>query len=312
MRAKYAFYRQDANLRAMHAAHAFVPLWDDHEFRNNYTKNKWSFPEPFFQQKKALAWQAWFERMPVPRTAEELTRTYRSLRLGATAELFASTPASTRTTSRAATAAARPAPRRDATGRTMLGAAQKAWLLTGVRGSQARWKLLANPNMMMGMAIGANGERAYLDSWDGYGAERTELLSTIANQVRNCVVVTGDDHDTFAAELWNTGFAPGSAPSNPAGTRKAAVEFVVPSVTSANTGDSKGAAAARTEEQNRLGRNGHLKLCDMVQHGYGVLEVTDAEARFTYRQVDKLSATAGVSTSYQARTARGSSRIEVG
>jgi alkaline phosphatase D len=310
MRAKYAFYRQDANLRAMHAAHAFVPLWDDHEFRNNYTKNKWSFPELFFQQKKASAWQAWFERMPVPRTAEELTRTYRSLRLGATAELFTLDTRQYKDDQPCGDGGSKACPEADAAGRTMLGAAQKAWLLGGVRASQARWKLLANPNMMMGMAVGANGERAYLDSWDGYGAERTELLSTIANQVQNCVVVTGDDHDTFAAELWNTGFAPGGAPSNPAGTRKAAVEFVVPSVTSTNTGDSKGAAAARTEEQLRLGRNGHLKLCDMVQHGYGVLEVTTAEARFAYRQVDKLSATAGVTTSYQLRVPEGRVELE--
>ena len=63
----------------MHAQHAFLPLWDDHEFRNNYSKDNWSLPELFFQEKKSAAWHAWFERMPVPRYADDMTRTYRSL-----------------------------------------------------------------------------------------------------------------------------------------------------------------------------------------------------------------------------------------
>ena len=183
-------------------------------------------------------------------------------------------------------------------------------LFRSLRTSGARWKVLANPNMMMGMVSGANGERAYLDTWDGYGAERTELLSLAADRVENLLVVTGDDHDTFAAELWNTGFGPGSAPANPPGTRRAGVEFVVPSVTSTNTGDSKGAAGARTEEQNRLSHNSHLKLVDMVQHGYGVLDVDGDGARFSYREVDKLSASAGVRTSYEFTVPGGNATLE--
>ena len=53
MRAKYTLYRSDADLRAMHAQHAFLPLWDDHEFRNNYSKDNWSLPELFFQEKSS-------------------------------------------------------------------------------------------------------------------------------------------------------------------------------------------------------------------------------------------------------------------
>jgi alkaline phosphatase D len=310
MRAKYTFYRQDADLRAMHAKHAFLPLWDDHEFRNNYTKNKWSFPEPFFQSKKSAAWATWFERMPVPRSAAELTRTYRSLRLGRTVELFALDTRQYRDDQPCGDGGGKACPDADNPARTMLGTAQKSWLFGGLRDSGADWKLLANPNMMMGMVSGANGERAYLDTWDGYAAERTELLSLAADRVENLLVVTGDDHDTFAAELWNTGFGPGSAPANPPGTRRAGVEFVVPSVTSTNTGDSKGAAGARTEEQNRLSHNSHLKLVDMVQHGYGVLDVDGDGARFSYREVDKLSASAGVRTSYEFTVPGGNATLE--
>ncbi len=311
MRAKYTFYRGDADLRAMHAQHAFLPLWDDHEFRNNYSKDNWTLPELFFKEKRSEAWHTWFERMPVPRYAGDLTRTYRSLRLGRTVELFAIDNRQYKDDQPCDDGGSIVCAAADVPGRSMLGPAQKTWLEDGLRGSGARWKVLANPNMMMGMVTGAAGERAFMDTWDGYGAERTDLLSLAADRVSDLVVVTGDDHDTFAGELWNTGFAPGS-PGNPAGTRRSGVEFVVPSVSSTNTGDLKGTAGARTEEQKRLQYNPHLKLIDMRQHGYGVLEVTGDEAKLSYRAVDKLRPDAPMTTSYEARTARGSSRIEVG
>lgn len=120
------------------------------------------------------------------------------------------------------------------------------------------------------------------------------------------MVVTGDDHDTYAGELWDTGFAPGSTvglQNNPIGSRRAGVEFVVPAVTSANSGSHDG-------EANRLGHNAHLKLADMVQHGYGVLEIGDAEARFSFRQVDRLNPNAGVRTSYTRTVPNGQPVIE--
>lgn len=312
MRAKYTLYRSDPNLRAMHAQHAFLPLWDDHEFRNNYSKDNWTLPEPFFQEKKSAAWHAWFERMPVPRYGGDLTRTYRSLKLGRTVELFAIDNRQYKDDQPCDDGGSIVCAAADAPARSMLGPAQKTWLKDGLRSSGARWKVLANPNMMMGMVTGAAGERAFMDTWDGYGAERTELLSLAAERVSDLVVVTGDDHDTFSGELWDTGFAPGSpGAGNPGGTRRAGVEFVVPSVSSTNTGDTKGVTGAKAEEQKRLQYNPHLKLIDMRQHGYGVLEVTQDEAKLAYRAVNRLQANAGVSTSYQARTARGSSTVEV-
>lgn len=317
MRQKYEFYRSDKVLRDMHARHAFLPMWDDHEFRNNYDTVNWTFPaEPLFQEKKRWAWQAWFEHMPVPRFAGDPTRTYRSMRLGRTVELFATDSRQFRDDQPCGDnelTGPKLCGEADDPGRTLLGGPQKAWLLDGLANSRARWKVLANQNMLMGMIAGDQGERAWLDTWDGYGAERTELLSTIAEQVPNTVVVTGDDHDTYAAELWNTGFAPGStvgAQKNPIGTKRASVEFVVPSVSSTNTGDGADEDGAEQEERNRLGHNAHLKLIDMVQHGYGVLEVDQREARFAFREVDKTDPDAGVRTSYTLTVPSGNPVIE--
>lgn len=127
------------------------------------------------------------------------------------------------------------------------------------------------------------------------------------------MVVTGDDHDTYAGELWNTGFAPGSTvgvQQNPIGDRCAGVEFVVPSVTSGNTGDGAGEEGAEQEERNRLGHNTHLKLVDMMQHGYGVLEVQPNESRFVFRAVAKDRDDAGVRTSYTLTVPYGTPLME--
>ncbi|MFD4467236.1 alkaline phosphatase D family protein [Rhodococcus sp. NPDC058505] len=324
MRDKYRQYRTDADLRLMHSSHAFVPLWDDHEFRNNYSTDGWTFPVVSdidgaigFQQKKQWAWQSWFEHMPVPRFAGDPTRTYRSLRVGRTVELFAPDTRQYRDRQACDDAEFAVCTEADAPGRSMLGAAQKQWLLDGLTTSDARWKVVANANMMMGMAVADDGARAYMDTWDGYGAERAEILSTAAQSVDNLVLVTGDDHDGWAGELWDTGFAPGTATGaqvNAPGTRRAGVEFVVPSVTSANTGDggatgSSDVGGARAEEAARRARNPHLAHADMVSHGYGVLEVDAGEARFAFRAVDKLDRGAAVATSKELRVAAGDARL---
>ncbi|MFE3291280.1 alkaline phosphatase D family protein [Rhodococcus sp. NPDC059234] len=327
MRDKYRRYRTDDNLKLMHSRHAFLPIWDDHEFRNNYTKDGWTFPviSPVdgaigFQQKKQWAWKAWFEHMPVPRFADDPTRTYRSLRVGRTVELFA--PDARQYRDRQACGDSLDhilCAEADAPGRTLLGATQKRWLLDGMTGSDARWKVVANANMMMGMVVADNGTRAYMDTWDGYGAERSEILSTAAASVENMVLVTGDDHDGWAGELWDTGFAPGTSSGeqvNAPGTKRAGVEFVVPSVTSSNTADggytssSDATGAARAEEVNRRDHNPHVKHADMVSHGYGLLDVNAGEARFQFRAVDKLNPNSGVTTSKSFRTPAGQAVIE--
>ncbi|MGW6375670.1 alkaline phosphatase D family protein [Rhodococcus sp. NPDC055112] len=328
MREKYRKYRTDADLRLMHSRHAFLPIWDDHEFRNNYSKDGWKFPVVSdidgavgFQQKKQWAWQSWFDHMPVPRFANDPTRTYRSLRVGRTVELFAPDVRQYRDRQ----ACGGPLDHivcadADAPVRSMLGAPQKRWLLDSLTGSDARWKVVANANMMMGMVVADDGTRASMDTWDGYGAERAEILSTAAQSVENLVLVTGDDHDGYAGELWDTGFAPNTpsgAQANAPGSRRAGVEFVVPSVTSTNTGDggytgSSGDAAgsARAEEANRRDHNPHVKHVDMISHGYGLLDVNAGEARFHFRAVDKLNPNSGVATSKSVRTPAGQAVIE--
>ncbi|WP_067823891.1 alkaline phosphatase D family protein [Nocardia inohanensis] len=290
MREKYRVHRSDPDLHYMHSRHAFVPIWDDHEFRNNYWSGGWT-PGPLaevdrllsdFQQKKQWAWQSWFEYMPVPRFSEDPLRTHRTLRLGRTVELFAPDVRRFRDVQGCGDSM-RPVVCADADdpARSMLGRAQADWLIDGISESSAQWRVLANANMMMGMVVADDGSRAWLDTWDGYGAERARVLSAAAQRGPNLVVVTGDDHDAYAGELWDTGFAPGvtsGAQANTPGARRAGVEFVVPSLTSPGTGH-------HDEEALRKGHNPHLRYANMATHGYGVLEAGADEARFHFREV---------------------------
>jgi alkaline phosphatase D len=322
MRRKYTAYRRDPDLRAMHARHAFVPMWDDHEFRNNYHRGGWSFPLVLgdlaaldrltpHQRRMRWAWRAWFEHMPVPRVPRDPLRTYHKLRLGRTVELFTQDCRQYRDPQPCAGGLSpAPCPEADAP-RTMLGERQAAWLLGGLRSSRATWKVLANADMMVGLAVGADGVRHSTDAWDGYGAERRRILSAAAD-AGNVVVVTGDQHESYAAELWDTGFAPGSATgaqANPAGRRRASVEFVVTSVTSANTGDQHGTAAVAAEAAKRAQLNPHIRYADLSSHGYAVLEAGAEELRFAYRFVDRLTRDAPVTAGPAFHVAPGTPRL---
>jgi len=80
-RAKYRLYRSDADLRAAHAAHAFLPVWDDHEFVNDYDRLT-IVEQP---DRAAAAYRAWFEYQPV--WPIDGTRIHRRARFGSLVDL---------------------------------------------------------------------------------------------------------------------------------------------------------------------------------------------------------------------------------
>jgi alkaline phosphatase D len=51
-RQKYQLYKSDPDLRAMHAAHPFVGIWDDHEVEDNYAGSN---PGEEAQDRRALS-----------------------------------------------------------------------------------------------------------------------------------------------------------------------------------------------------------------------------------------------------------------
>jgi alkaline phosphatase D len=146
-RARYAYYRKDPDLQAVHRQHPFIAVWDDHESANNAwvdgAENHTPGAEGKWADRKAAAAQAYAEWMPI-RELEGPTKIYRSLRYGDLAELIM---LDTRSWGRE-----EQVPQSDSRindpNRQLLGQDQEAWLSERLRTSTAQWKLVGQQVMM--------------------------------------------------------------------------------------------------------------------------------------------------------------------
>jgi alkaline phosphatase D len=70
-RLRYALYKTDPHLQAAHAMAPWIMTWDDHEVANNYAADHPEKPakRADFLRRRAAAYQAYFEHMPLRRTA---------------------------------------------------------------------------------------------------------------------------------------------------------------------------------------------------------------------------------------------------
>ncbi len=84
-RRRHRQYKTDASLQSMHAAHAIIPIWDDHETSNDSfqrgAENHQPVTEGSWEDRKRAALQAYYEYMPVRdpepgRTREQFYRDY--------------------------------------------------------------------------------------------------------------------------------------------------------------------------------------------------------------------------------------------
>ncbi|MBA3472165.1 MAG: alkaline phosphatase D family protein [Rubrobacter sp.] len=70
-RNRHAQYKTDRHLQVAHAVHPWVVVWDDHEVENDYVgTNSW-YRQSDFANRRAAAYQAYYEHMPLRR--ESLT-----------------------------------------------------------------------------------------------------------------------------------------------------------------------------------------------------------------------------------------------
>jgi len=116
---------------------------------------------------------------------------------------------------------------------TMLGKQQKQWWKDTMKGSDATWKLWGNEVTLMRLKLTANATFMLPDlvvtgdAWDGYNAERVELMKFLKdNAIQNVVVLTGDIHAAFAGTLVDNFDAPVAAQT------PVAVELVGPGIAS--------------------------------------------------------------------------------
>lgn len=92
-RNRLALYKTDPDLQAAHAAFPWVVTWDDHEVDNDYAGkiSENNDPEAAFLQRRAAAYQAYYEHLPLRRSSMPRgpdAEIYRSLPFGRLARFY--------------------------------------------------------------------------------------------------------------------------------------------------------------------------------------------------------------------------------
>jgi alkaline phosphatase D len=294
-RQKYELYKRDKNLQAMHAAHPFVSVWDDHEVEDNHADgnpssaqsdpNKTNFRglprRVSFAQRKVNGHRAFFNYMPRVRFKGDRDRVYEDYRLGKLVDLVMTDERNYRDQQPCNDAILQPCPATEDP-RTFLGEQQKNWFLRTMKASPATWKVWGTALMVMSLRL-TPGVAALVDSWDGYGNERKQVLDYIIdNGVKNVVAITGDIHTFFAGTAYTRG------DEGPADSRPAFPEFVGGSATS--TGIPEATGLNDTVLNALVIANPHLDYYDFHKRGYGVIEATPTGLTCDLKSVDALSA----------------------
>ena len=266
-RLRYALFKSDPHLQAVHARAAAVAVWDDHEVQNNYTGalSDTGIPEDDFAHRIAVAYRAFYENMPLDVAAlpdgtdTDITDGFDVGSLARFSLL------DSRQFRDAKPADAAEQHRED---RTILGTEQEEWVGERLASSTATWNLLANGVVLVPI------DEASTDMWDGYPAARRRLLAQMA-EASNPVMLTGDIHKHVAAEI-------PADPDDPA-AGALGVELVCTSIAS----DGDGAADAGTPET--WTRHEYVKLYD-GRRGYVHVRLTPQEMVSSFRVVDWIEA----------------------
>ncbi len=290
-RRRHAQYRSDRDLQAAHAAAPWFVSFDDHEVDNNWAADldQDGTPPEFFLLRRAAAFQAFYEHMPLRRWSRpdrgghmqmyrraawgDLlqahfldSRQYRSDQVNGDRPFTLDSPAGR--------LAADPS-------RTMLGQRQEAWLHDGLRPDDGkRWHMLAHQLGMANLAM-RNGNAPAVeyssDQWSGYLAARRRLLGHIDQSgMKNVVGVCGDAHRHFASDLLHD-----PAADNRHG-RVVASEFLATSITSGADGVGQDddfhrhTTALNPQLKAMIDRRGYV-ICDVDRHQWrGDMKVLDA------------------------------------
>jgi alkaline phosphatase D len=279
-RARYALYKSDPALQAAHAMAPWIVTWDDHEVNNNYAAAFPAYPERIspanFVKRRAAGYQAYFEHMPLRRTALPMgpdMLLYRRLEFGQLASFHVLDTRQYRADQLPGPNIQPPSAALLDSKRTILGDQQRNWLFDGLARRGSGWNIVAQQVMVArvdrtpGPAIGLE-----MDKWSGYEFERRRFLRHLHDRkIVNPVVITGDAHCNWAGELL--------ADFDQLDSRSVGVEFVGTSITSKGDGRKRAALAAVLQAENPF-----IKYFN-DERGYVRCEVTPQTWRTDFRTV---------------------------
>ncbi len=287
-RDRYALYKSDGDLQSCHAAAPWIVTWDDHEVDNDYANDRSEELDPAFLARRTAAYRAFLEHMPLRRSvilAGGGIRIYDRHEWGTLARIhtlddrqYRAYQACPKAGRGGSTVVGPECAERWAPERTMLGAEQERWLDDGFAQSKARWNVIAQQTLMAPAGTpGAKGTRHWTDGWDGYPVARRKLLDSIAQRrARNPVVIGGDVHATYVADL--------HADPEKMDSPVIASEFCGTSITSQGP-DAKNTQALREA-------NPHIHFANGMRRGYVLLEFTANRLEARVRTVETVKTSA--------------------
>jgi alkaline phosphatase D len=292
-RMRYASYRMDADLQAMHASFPMIVIQDDHESANDSWEGgaqNHQASEGDWSVRRNAATQAWREWLPV---GEQPWQAYE---IGDLATYYRT---DTRTSARS-----RP-PGEDTTqtfgefmagewiddAATMLGSEQEKWLHRHLVTNGAKWTIVgvgtnmgfsytpqnamdwlpadasdrAKHYVRRGIKSASVGLPGNMDNWGGYPKARSRFLSAAQRTGANLVVVTGDSHNGWAFNL-------------PEGGKPAGVEFGGHSVTSPGIESVIGRTDPNQVSRDMVSASPELAWMDTSNRGYMMLSLTPKSA----------------------------------
>jgi alkaline phosphatase D len=300
-RLRHALYKTDPDLQELHRLHPFICVWDDHESANDSWRDGAENHNPENGEgewvvRRRNAVRAYNEYMPIRSKNDSDDKIYRRFRIGDLGDLIM---LDTRLHGRDLQAAFKTGtsdlPVTDPTisdgTRTLLGFDQEEWLERQLWESKQRgttWRVLGQQVMMAQLSSTFGQTIINPDQWDGYAPARARLLNHLRdNNIKNNVVLTGDIHSSWCADLtlnpWD------SANYNPqTGAGVLGAEFVCPAVTSPGVTPSDAVGDAIAAQLRFV--SPHMKYINLVRRGYGVLDLTHEAATCEIYHVETVDA----------------------
>ena len=300
-RLRYASYRADPQLQALHANFPMIPNTDDHEGANdsweggaqNHTPDEgdWSV-------RRNAAMQVWREWLPVGE------QPWKSYEIGDLATYFRTDTRMIARTKpnwagdmmRAPDPAKAFAEFRDGAWKdpaaTMMGTEQESWLFHQFARQKATWTVFGSGTNMgynytpeealnwfapdtpdfrknyarQGIAAGKAGLPYNFDNWGGYPVARDRIFAAAQKNDLNLIVVSGDSHNGWAFDL-------------PEGGRPAGVEFGGQSVSSPGLESATAGVDPKRIARDILEHNKQeLRWVDTSNRGYMHLSMTPKAA----------------------------------
>ncbi len=300
-RLRYASYRADPQLQALHANFPCIPSTDDHESANDSWEGgaqNHAPDEGDWSARRNAALQVWREWLPV---GEQPWKAYEFGALGTYFRTDTRHSARTRPfwpgeLMKAADPARAFAEYRDGawqdSAATMLGTEQESWLFRQFARQHGTWTLFGSATNMgynytpeaaldwfepntpesrknyvrQGLAAAKAGMPYNFDNWGGYPAARSRVFSHAQKHDLNLIVVSGDSHNGWAFDLPEKG-------------RPAGVEFGGHSVSSPGLENATPGTSPSRIAQDILSRNKEeLRWVDTSNRGYMHLSLTPKAA----------------------------------